>query len=436
MTIAICLIAIFAVLFLSWKFKIQAGILGGVAALIIGTLLLDLKANTILGYWPISMLFYMTIITFFYGFAQNNGTLDVFAQKLLRLVRGRGALLVPIICVLCILLGFSGAQPIPIVAPIVFTIGAAVGLNPVALVVILSSASEIGSGNPLTGGGGIISTNLIAEAGYANYVPMGYAVWMGSAFKHILFIAFVYVVFKCWKAASAEHVMLGEPPKFNKQQKTNMAIICGCMAYAVVFQMLGNFIKGNVVISMLSKLADANIVFMVGIVLCIVFGLGDTRKAVARIPQNTIIIVGGMTLLMKVAGEAGMVDAVAGVIGGSIPTFLIPGALVLFAGFMSFFAGGVSVVCPLLYPMVPALAAVSGHNDISLFVCVFVGAMCTAVSPFSTAGAQLLGCMLDDETQDRCYMPMMLWACGNCIVFAILACLGLFNIMNWVCAPV
>lgn len=436
MTITVCLIAIFAVLFLSWKFKIQAGILGGVVALIIGTQLLGMRVNAIIGFWPMSMLFYMTIITFFYGFAQNNGTLDVFAKKLLRMVRGKGALIIPFVCLLCILLGFSGAQPIPIVAPIVFTIGAAAGINPIALVIVLSSASEIGSGNPLTGGGGIISTNLIAEAGFANYVPMGYAVWLGSAFKHLLFITFVYIFFKCWKASASNEVITEEAPKFNREQTITMSIIGGCMGFAILFQILGSLFKGVAVISVLNKLADPNIVFMIGIILCIIFKVGDTRKAISRIPQNTIIIVGGMTMLMKVASEAGMVDAVAHIIGTSIPTFLIPGALVLFAGFMSFFAGGVSVVCPLLYPMVPALAAVSGLNPISLFVCVFVGAMCTAVSPFSTAGAQLLGCMLDDETQEKCYMPMMGWAVANCVVFAVLASLGLFNVMNWVCEPV
>lgn len=427
--IILCLLAIVFCIAFSYKTKVHCGILGATCAMLIGTVGVGLRMNAVLAFWPMNILYYMMVINLFYGYAVNNGTMDVFAQKLLRLVKGKGALLIPVATLLCAVLGFSGAQPIPIVGPLLFTLALAVDMNPLAMAFTIACANNLGSDNPLTGNGGIVSTNLLATAGYENATAMGMGVYANAFLKQFLMIVVVFIFFRVWKSAKALED-LGEAPKFNEVQKKNITLVGVIIVFTLVFQILAALVKGNAFIDLMGKIAQPQIVFTAGIVIADLMKLGKFREATNRVPWNTIMLVGGMTMLMQVASAAGMVDAVAEIMTNNFPTFLIPGALCLFAGFLSFFSGGISVVCPLLYPIAAGMAAASDLNAVALCSAIFVGAMSTAISPFSTAGSQLLASVPDEEWQDKMYIPQMIWAVGVLIVASILSSLGLWNIIG------
>lgn len=426
--IILCLIAIVVSIAVSYKLGLHCGIMGAAFALLIGTVGVGLKLNTVLAYWPMNILYYMTIINLFYGFSVKNGTMEVFSQKLLRLVKGNGLALIAVTTLLCGILGFCGAQPIPIVGPILFTLALAVKMNPLAMAFTIACANNLGSDNPMTGNGGIVSTNLIATQGYENATAMGLGVYGNAFLKQFLMIVVVVIMFRVWKC-SADIDELGEAPKFNAVQKKNITLIGVLMVLTLVFQILAALVKGVAIIKTLGAIFQPQIVFTVGILIADLLKLAPFKEAMKSIPHNTILLVGGMTMLMQVAKEAGMIDAVSNIISGNFPTFLIPGAICLFAGFLSFFSGGISVVCPLIYPICAGLSQTTGLNVTALCSACFVGAMSTAISPFSTAGSQLLACVGSEEHQNKMYVPMMLWACGVCIVAAILSCLGLWNII-------
>lgn len=78
-------IGLIASLIISTKFNINAGILGLIVAWIVGGWMGKLSVATLVGYWPTSVMFIAITTTLFFGVARENGTLTLFANKVILL---------------------------------------------------------------------------------------------------------------------------------------------------------------------------------------------------------------------------------------------------------------------------------------------------------------------------------------------------------------
>ena len=123
-------------------------------------------------------------------------------------------------------------------------------------------------------------------------------------------------------------------------------------------------------------------------------------------------------------------DFISHALANSIPKFLVPAAIVLFAAFLSFFSSSTSTVMPLMYPLVPMLSAELGLNPIMLYTCIFWGGLSTAVSPFSTGGAITIAACPIDEVREGLPNKMIITALVIPVITMILATLGIFNIFT------
>ena len=169
---------------------------------------------------------------------------------------------------------------------------------------------------------------------------------------------------------------------------------------------------------------------MLGALLCAVLKLGDEKTVIRKIPISTIVMIVGVYSLIKVAAEAGLVDFISGVLSSSIPRLLVPAAIVLFAAFLSFFSSSTSTVMPLMYPMVPALAASLSLNPITLYTCIFFGGLATACSPFSTGGAVCIAANPYEDQKELLSNKMIIAALVCPVVTIIAAELGLFSLFQ------
>ena len=79
----ICLIiGLILALLISTKTGLNAGVLGLIVSWIVGTIMGGIPLNTLIGYWPTSVMIIALTTTLFFGIARNNGTLKLFANKL------------------------------------------------------------------------------------------------------------------------------------------------------------------------------------------------------------------------------------------------------------------------------------------------------------------------------------------------------------------
>ena len=126
--------------------------------------------------------------------------------------------------------------------------------------------------------------------------------------------------------------------------------------------------------------------------------LAPQKQVIDKVPWNTIIMICGVGMLINVAIEAGTIDLLASWAGSSLPAWLIPIVFSVIGAIMSFFSSTLGVVCPALFPLVPALAETTGISPLILFACIVIGAQSSAISPFSSGGSLVLGsCSKEDE---------------------------------------
>ncbi|MGL5435173.1 MAG: SLC13 family permease [Lachnospiraceae bacterium] len=430
MTLTVSLIAIVVAIVLGWKFKVNAGIIGMGFAFIISVFLIEGgKVSAVISYWPTSIVFYLIAIALFFNYATGNGTMDLLAKNLLYSMNGNARMIPWVISLVCAVVAFlgAGASTPAIIGPLAFSIGLGASLHPILIAICVACATTIGGDNPINGFGGVISKGLIEQTAYADAAnEISYYIWFNSCIKQLFVILAVYIIFKGYKAKRVE---VEKPEPFNPVQKKQLMIIVIALIAMVVPTILNTWIK-TPAIALLAQLTQPQSVMVFAAIASVFLKLGDEKDVIRKIPMNTIILIAGMYMLLSVAKDAGMVEAISNIMSNSIPRVLVPAALVGFAAFLSFFSSGTGVVCPLLYPMVEHLAMSMGLNPVMLFSCIFVGAMSSSVSPFSTGGAMTIAGCQDLKVKEQLSNWMIPVAIIIPIVCAILGSIGVFSLFN------
>ena len=251
--------------------------------------------------------------------------------------------------------------------------------------------------------------------------------WFNDIIKEVLVMVIIYIIFKGFKG---KKVQVEKPESFTPVQRKTMYLIVGSFVLMVVPSFLAMFIK-NDFMNLVTKFCQPQCIMIICAVLAPFLKLGNQRDTLKQLPMNTFIMIAGMSFLIGIATEAGLVETISGFLSNSIPAFLVGPMLLILAAFLSFFSSGLTVVCPLLYPLVPGLEASLGLNPVMLISCIYIGAMCSSLSPFSTGGSMLVAACPDTETKD--YLTKnMIWVSALVIpaIGVVMAVTGLFSFFS------
>lgn len=432
MALWMCIIAIVISILAGWKFKLNTGIIAMGFAFVIGICAMGMKASDVINFWPTTIVFYLLSIALFFNYATENGTMNVLGQKLLHAMGGNAKLVPFAIGIVSAIVGGlgAGASTPAIVGPFAFVMAATAGVNPVLTAVAITFGNLLGSNNPYNGYGGSISKNLIIANGVDEAMTMDWSlkIWFNCCLITVIIIVLFYFLLKGHKAGTV--TMAEKAPEFNTVQKKTVTILVAAFLLMVVPPILSTWIKGVPFLKTLNQLCQPQVIMMLGALLCAVMKLGDEKTVIRKIPISTIVMIVGVYSLIKVATEAGLVEFISSVLTSSIPRVLVPGAIVLFAAFLSFFSSSTSTVMPLMYPMVPALAAGLGLNPIALYTCIFFGGLATSCSPFSTGGAVCIAANPYEDQKEELSNKMIIAALVVPVVTIIAAELGLFNLFG------
>lgn len=430
MVLTISILAIILSIAVGWKLKLNTGIIALGFAFLIGFFGLGMKINDIIAFWPTTIVFYLICISLFFSYATQNGTMDVLAKKMLYALGGNAKLIPLAIVIVCAVVGGlgAGASTPVIVGPFIFVMSIEAGVSPALAAVCIGFGNIIGSSNPFNGYGGVIGKNLILENGTdeATAMTMANFTWANAALISVIVIVFFYLFFKGMKA---QKVAVEKPPKFSAVQMKTFVVVLAAFALMVIPSLLNAWVKAPVV-KTIAGFCQPQVIMILGALICAFMKLGDEKKVIRSVPMNTVVMIVGVYSLIKVASEAGLIDMVAHALSNSIPAFLVPGAIVLFAAFLSFFSSSTSTVMPLMYPLVPALAGSLGLNPIALYTCVFFGGLTTAMSPFSTGGALTIASCPDNEVKEQLSNQMIIVSLIIPVITAIAATFGLFNLFT------
>ncbi|HDX8996962.1 TPA: SLC13 family permease [Klebsiella oxytoca] len=409
---------------LGYRTKINTGLFAIVFAYFIGCFLLDMKAGEVIKTWPIGIFFVIFAVSLFYNFALINGTLEKLAMHLLYLCRHFPKFLPLVIYFAATFVASLGAGFFTVLAffaPLTLLLCRKTGMNKLVAAVAVNYGA-LGGANFMTSASGVVFRGLIDNAGYsANSFIYTSSIFLVSFILPIVVILLLIFLTTRGNNAVSGALQVEKPAPFDSKQKLNLLLIFAMLLVVLAFPVMHLIMPDAKDIKFINAKVDVGLVSIVFAVISLFLKLGDEKKAIALVPWNTLIMICGVGMLIQVAIKAGTIDMLASWVGSSLPAAIVPFALAIIGGMMSFFSSTLGVVCPALFPIIPSIASATGINAMILFTATVIGAQATAISPFSSGGSLLLGSCSEDKERNELFPTLLFKAVPMCVFFALLS---------------
>ncbi|MBQ9387331.1 MAG: SLC13 family permease [Lachnospiraceae bacterium] len=409
----ILIVSIALAVFLGYKTKINTGFFCIVFAFIIGCFVMGLKPKALIGYWPVSTMFVILAVSLFYNVAAANGTLEKISRSLLYKCRRFPGILPYALFFVAVILSIMGAAYFTVLAflaPITLMICEESKMDKLTGAVAINCGALAG-GNFPTASLGVVFRGLMDTA-YEGTEMTAVDTFSSSLIMCGLAILSSLIIITVFRFAVKANRNIGKgvafekPEKYNPIQKKTLTLILIMMAVVLIFPLLNLFIENEFIALVAGKL-DVGLVAIVFAVIALLMKLAPQKEIIAKVPWNTILMIAGAGMLIAVAVEAGTIQMLSSWIGENVAVWLIPLAFSVIAAIMSFFSSTTGVVCPALFPLIPALAAAAGLNPVALFTCTVLGAQSSAISPFSSGGSLVLGSCGNEEERGKLFNRLL-----------------------------
>lgn len=393
---------------ISFLFDFNIGPLAVLAAMIIGKICMGYGTGQIIGMVPGNTLLTIIILSAFYGFALENGTAQILIENLLDRFGAKTAFLPVLIFLMTMVLsgiGLGSGNATMIMAPIALGIAAEAGIEPIVMAMAVSCGAASGSNFPFSFGGAIASS-LIAEGGY---LTDGVPVVMDAAIRNTLIQITSFLLVYFWKKGyRAGAISKKEIPVMTKLQKKTCCLTATVVSCSVL-PLIISVLYPHPLIRQLAGYLDINVVMLVGIIAAMGLRLADERIVVKeRVPWLLIIVISGMSMMIGIARENGIIDLLGQALKANLPESWILYTVILISMIMSLFSGAISVVVPTLYPMVPGITAGMGIDMGLLYGGILNGATCGGTSPYSTGGMIILSAYPKLEKRRKFLLELMI----------------------------
>lgn len=407
----ISLIALVLTIAVGIKFDVNCGVVAGIFALILAIFFIpDMSFKDIyeLG-WPTGTFFMMMSIMFLFGIAQINGTLEKISKKVIQLLKGKNKLMPFAFYLLAFTLSGAGAGPgvAAMVLPIAMSVCMETGIK-VYIMGVAVVAGAISGGLSPTSVSGVVASQLALDIGVTSYMSI-YVPYLIGMFLEVVI---VYVLFGGLKIENKKLESNQERIIFEKDQIKTLVVI------------------GIVLIGILFFKQDVGLSTFVGAAVLILIGVANEKEAINSINWGTLLLVGGVAMLIHIVRETGGIDIVSTALAKIITPKTGTAAMVLSGGALSSVSSAVGVAMPTLIPTCKEIAdSLGGTVSVtSLVAGVVAGANSVIYCPFSTLGAMTLATVPESVDRKKYFNQML--ATGIISVF-FMSFLGLIGLFGW-----
>jgi di/tricarboxylate transporter len=394
----------------TWR-DVNMGVLGFVAAFILGTVFLHLGINDVWQGFPVDVFVMLVGLTYLFGFAQNNGAIEVLVRWSLRLVRGNLALAPWIFfAITAALVSFGALFSVAIVTPLALGFARRHRINQFMMGLLVVHGALAGAFSPISVYGVFIN-GFLSQQGF-EVRPL--SLFVAPLVFNLMFAIVVYLVLRkrpdadmlAWPDGVAEPAIPRNgldgaagregAPRLTAYQIATLVALAAMVVLVVGF--------------------DLNI-GVVSMALAAVLASLQPREgmaALSRVSWPVVVLIAGVLTYIAVLQRAGTVEWVSGGISAiSIP---LVAALLLFyvSGFVSSLASSLGVIGVVIALAVPFLQ--SGDVNVAGFVAALgISATIVDISPFSTNGAMLLA-NVNADIRDWYYKRMLGYAALMCLI--------------------
>ena len=422
---------------------LNVGFLGIAFGIIVGGVFAGTPASKVMNAFPLSLFMILVGVTFLFGMAQTNGTMEKLTAYSIRACKGNTALVPIIIYILATFITTIGPGNIAgcaLMAPVAMAIASKVKMPAFLMTLLVVGACNGAAFSPFAPTG-IISNGIIAKCAPELGIPADYLntlAWkihfnstIAQGFVNIggFFVMGGLKWLREQKGAALDIDELAPKPEpFNAAQTTTLLLVAILIILVVVPGLPG--VKGTLPKTITNMLSNVgSISFVLSIVLMLT-GYGDSKAAVKVMPWSVIMMVCGVSVLIDVMDKAGglnfLVEVMASVAGPTTICFwtaFVPAVI-------SAYSSSSGVVMPMFLPMTPGLVELTGGDPVSIISAIDVGSHLVDTSPLSTLGALCIASAGEEEDKGVLFRKLLIWGLSMSIVSGIV-CYVFFGLLGF-----
>ncbi len=382
---------------------VNLGALAFCAAFLVGTTTLRLPPDDIIAGFPADLFLLLVGITYLFGIAQTNGTIDLLVNWSVSLMRARAAALPWVFFFTSALLTSIGALfAVAIVAPIAMRFAARFRMSPLLIGMMVVHGALAGAFSPISVYGSFVN-GLMTDTGLPSS-PL--ALFLSPFLFNLVIASVVFLALGGRRLIGLRMSDLREDSgkteldvdEFEDARQSRLrfdqvATIVGIMGLAIGTAAFG-FDVGFLSIS-------------IAVVLALLSPQAQ-KDAVEKVSWSTVLLVTGMLTYVSVLEKAGTMDYVSGAVTGLGAPLLAALLLCFIGGIASAFASSVAILGVAVPLAVPFLR--EGHiGAIGMIAALAVATTVVDVSPFSTNGALVLANVTGID-RNRFYRQMLTYS--------------------------
>lgn len=431
--------------------ELNIGIVAIAFAIVVGSFFADLNAVQIMSSLPINLFMILVGVTFLFGIATTNGTLEKLTANAIRLAKGNTALIPLIIFMLITVIttiGPGNIATVALMAPVVMAIAARIGINAFLMTLLIVGAANGAAFSPIAPSG-IISNSIVAKIApqlgalgqsIGDLNTFGWKIHLNTEIAQIAANIGGFMVLGGWKwIVSQRNSSLNiddiapKPEPFNKNQiMTLIAVVILVLLVILPSMAVTKELFSPAVLKLIGTGDSVNvgaIAFLLSAAL-LILNAGDSKATVKSMPWPVIIMVCGMGILIDVMDKAGGLNALVNIIASVSNETTITGVLALVTGVISAYSSSSGVVMPMFLPMVPGLIQeLGGGSAAAMISSINVGSHLVDTSPLSLFGAICIACADDKEDKGKLFRNLMIWGFSMAAVGAVI-CYIFFGLLG------
>lgn len=396
-------VAIFALAM--WR-GTNMGALALAGTFLVGTLAFGLDADELIAGWPASLMLTLIGVTFLFGIARENGTIDRVVHGAVAAVGGRLFWIPWVFFLLAAFITGAGAvtpATNAILVPVGLALAARYKINPVLVGVSILNGTNAGAFSPIA-----IYYNIIAEALDKVGLQLDAGpVFLATFVVNTLLNVAAFVVFGGMKlrGQTADATDTGTVADGDGEA-------AGTAGWRPV-QLFTLVVLLAVTVAALLKV-DIGFASITGAVVLALIAPATATKGAQHIAWSVILLIGGIITYVSMLQSVGTVEAASDSIAGLGSPILVALLLLFVAGLTSAFASAIAmfgILVPLTAPMID-----SGALPLMGFaIALAVAASAVDSSPMSTGGALVVANSPEDR-QQVAFTRLLQWGLAMVVV--------------------
>jgi di/tricarboxylate transporter len=395
----ISILALAAMFVVATLLPINMGLLAFATAFLVGTLAGDLTTDEILGEFPGQIFLVLVGITYLFGIAKSNGTIDWLVRLAVRAVRGHLAAIPWVMFGIAATLTAIGAvspAAVAIVAPIALGFAAQYRISPLLMGALVVHGAQAGGFSPISVYGSIVN-GVVADNGLPGDEVF---LFFASLAVNLLIAGVVFVAFGGLKLLRARpatapagdstgSATVGGRPRIaggSPELDAATAPALDRLTLPTRYQALTLLGLVALVVCTLAFDLDVGFVAVTVAVALALFSQQAAKEAVGQITWSVVLLICGVLTYVGVLEQIGTIDYVGNAVADVGAPLLAALLLCYIGAIVSAFASSVGVLGATIPLAVPFLLA-GDVGAIGFVAALSIASTVVDVSPFSTNGA-------------------------------------------------